>query len=179
MKVVIDAGHGGSDPGATFDGAVEKNITLDIALELERMLEPSCIKTVMTRRADVMVPLGDRTTIANMSRADFLVSIHTNADPDPDKPGMPEAKGQEIWIDQTKHDRPLALAIASGLMAEFPDEPWRDIRQRDLWMVHKSNMPACLVEVAFIDNSESVRKLRDAKVRQSIAFAIMRGILTL
>jgi N-acetylmuramoyl-L-alanine amidase len=79
-RIVIDAGHGGRDPGALGAGVTEAEITLDIALRLEKLLlkEPG-LEVVMTRRTDAYVPLEERTAIANRAGADLFVSIHCNA----------------------------------------------------------------------------------------------------
>ncbi len=79
-RIVIDPGHGGRDPGALGAGATEADMTLDIALRLEKLLlkEPG-IDVVMTRRTDVYVPLEERTAIANRAGADLFLSIHCNA----------------------------------------------------------------------------------------------------
>lgn len=179
--IVWDPGHGGDDSGAQFDGVLEKDITLDIVMRTVRILRPcNRIRCLTTRVSDVTMPLPARTNFANSAHADYFVSVHTNADPDEDKPGMPEARGEEIWIDNMgKQDLPLATALMRSITLEFPDEPWRGIRQRDLWVVAKTNMPASLVEVAFIDNSTSNRKLKDPLVREQIAFALAEGVLSL
>jgi N-acetylmuramoyl-L-alanine amidase len=79
-RIVIDAGHGGRDPGASGPGYSESVLTLDIALRVEKLLakEPG-VEVVLTRRADVYVPLQERTAIANREGADLFVSIHANA----------------------------------------------------------------------------------------------------
>jgi len=79
-RIVIDAGHGGRDPGATGPGYTEADLTLDIALRLERLLakEPG-VEVVLTRRTDEYVALQERTAIANREGADLFVSIHANA----------------------------------------------------------------------------------------------------
>jgi N-acetylmuramoyl-L-alanine amidase len=79
-RIVIDAGHGGRDPGAQGPGYTEANLTLDIALRLERLLakEPG-VEVVLTRRTDEYVGLQERTAIANREGADLFVSIHANA----------------------------------------------------------------------------------------------------
>ena len=79
--VVIDAGHGGKDPGAVGKKAYEKNINLDVALELGRLIKNNCADTrvVYTRSTDVFVSLDGRAKIANDAKADLFISIHTNA----------------------------------------------------------------------------------------------------
>ncbi|MEI6667932.1 MAG: N-acetylmuramoyl-L-alanine amidase [Acidobacteriota bacterium] len=82
-RVVIDPGHGGSDPGAMIPGLSESAITLDIALKLEALLTPSAgVDVELTRRTDVFVGLQERTAIANRDSADLFVSIHVNANRD-------------------------------------------------------------------------------------------------
>lgn len=79
--VVIDAGHGGHDPGAIGKISKEKNINLEVALKLGRQIENSCkdVKVVYTRKKDVFVTLNRRAEIANEAKADLFISIHTNA----------------------------------------------------------------------------------------------------
>jgi N-acetylmuramoyl-L-alanine amidase len=79
-RIVIDAGHGGHDPGAQSNGLNESELVLDVALRLGRLLEKQPgIEVVMTRDTDVFIPLEERTAIANREGADFFLSIHANA----------------------------------------------------------------------------------------------------
>jgi N-acetylmuramoyl-L-alanine amidase len=79
-RVVIDAGHGGHDPGAKANGVSEAELTLDVAMRLKRLLEKQPgIEVVMTRETDVFIPLEERTAIANREGADLFLSIHANA----------------------------------------------------------------------------------------------------
>lgn len=78
-RVVLDAGHGGSDPGATAAEVAEKEITLDIGRRLRALLEKNGFEVVVTRDADRTIALRDRARLANESRSDVFVSIHVNA----------------------------------------------------------------------------------------------------
>lgn len=78
-RVVIDAGHGGSDPGATRDDLLEKEITLDVGRRLRERLEASGFEVVATRGDDRTIALNDRARLANESKSDIFVSIHVNA----------------------------------------------------------------------------------------------------
>jgi N-acetylmuramoyl-L-alanine amidase len=79
-SVLIDPGHGGKDPGAIGQGGLrEKDVVLDIALKLGRILEKKGLEVIYTRRKDVFVPLNERTEIANERGADLFISIHTNS----------------------------------------------------------------------------------------------------
>lgn len=79
--VVIDAGHGGHDPGAVGKISKEKNINLNVALKLGKIIERNCkdVKVIYTRKTDVFIPLGRRADIANNAKADLFISIHTNS----------------------------------------------------------------------------------------------------
>jgi N-acetylmuramoyl-L-alanine amidase len=79
-RIVIDPGHGGHDPGTPAKGLTEAQLTLDVALRLEKLLQKDPgIEVVLTRRTDVYVPLEERTAIANRSNADLFLSIHANS----------------------------------------------------------------------------------------------------
>jgi N-acetylmuramoyl-L-alanine amidase len=79
-RIVIDAGHGGHDPGAMSNGISESELTLDVALRLSQLLESQPgVEVVMTRSTDVFIPLEERTAIANREGADLFLSIHANA----------------------------------------------------------------------------------------------------
>lgn len=78
-RVVLDPGHGGHDPGAMGKGLNEADLTLDVALRLEALLQAEGLEVVLTRRSDVYVPLEGRTAIANRESADLFLSIHANA----------------------------------------------------------------------------------------------------
>ena len=78
-RVVLDAGHGGSDPGATSAAVTEKDITLDIGERLDSLLRAEGFEVVRTRETDSTIPLRDRARMANESRGDIFVSIHVNA----------------------------------------------------------------------------------------------------
>jgi N-acetylmuramoyl-L-alanine amidase len=78
-RVVIDAGHGGHDPGAHGNGINEAELTLDVALRLQQLLDKAGVEVVMTRDTDVFIPLEERTAIANREGADLFLSIHANA----------------------------------------------------------------------------------------------------
>jgi len=88
-RVVIDAGHGGHDPGAHGNGINESELTLDVALRLQKLLqEKEGVEVVMTRDTDVFIPLEERTAIANREAADLFLSIHANASRNPAARGI-------------------------------------------------------------------------------------------
>ena len=78
-RIVIDAGHGGHDPGAHGNGINEAELTLDVAVRLQKLLDKAGVEVIMTRDTDVFIPLEERTAIANREGADLFLSIHANA----------------------------------------------------------------------------------------------------
>jgi len=106
--IVLDPGHGGKDPGATYNGLMEKDINLDIALRVKKRLEnyDTGLKILMTRETDVFIPLEERTAFANKNRADLFVSIHQNASRNAD------AHGTETYVLNVTKDK-AALAVAA------------------------------------------------------------------
>ena len=106
-RIVIDAGHGGHDPGALGNGVTESEIVLDVALRLKRLLQKqSSVEVVLTRETDVFVPLEERTAIANREGADLFLSIHANAS------GNSKAHGVETYFLNFATDRD-AEAVAA------------------------------------------------------------------
>jgi N-acetylmuramoyl-L-alanine amidase len=113
-KIVIDAGHGGRDPGAIgVDGVAEKDIVLAVALRLaDKLKKEMGIDAVLTRKDDTFVPLEERTAIANQQGADLFISLHANASPNP------EARGLETYyLDNTNDEAALRLAARENGIA--------------------------------------------------------------
>jgi len=81
--LVLDAGHGGHDPGAIGSFSREKNINLNVVLKVGQLIQQNCndVKVIYTRRTDVFIPLDQRTEIANNAKADLFISVHTNSSP--------------------------------------------------------------------------------------------------
>lgn len=106
--VVIDAGHGGHDPGAIGKISKEKNINLNVALKLGNLIKRNCddVKVVYTRSRDVFIPLDRRAEIANNAKADLFISVHTNA-----LANNRTAKGASTWtLGLAKSDANLEVA---------------------------------------------------------------------
>ena len=95
--IVIDAGHGGKDPGCTYYGLKEKDITLDVSLKLGEMLSANMdgIKIIYTRTKDEFVELKERAEIANRAKADLFISVHVNAAP---PNGVKKMHGTETFV---------------------------------------------------------------------------------
>lgn len=172
----MDPGHGGIDPGATFGRIKEKDIVLSVAAKLYDELDINCYDTMLSRVSDYKVLLLNRALAANDWGADIFVSIHCNADPDEDAPGMREAKGSEIWIyPGSKEGMRLALCISNRVPEFFPGRRFRGIKEARFTVLKRTRMPSVLVELAFIDTRKS-HELGDFLVQQKIARCIASGI---
>lgn len=112
--IAIDPGHGGRDPGAVGrHGLHEKDVTLDIALRLRRLIQERLgIRVVMTRTEDVFVPLEERTAIANRAKADFFISIHVNA--------APKSRAQGFEAYYLSREPSDSIARASAIRENLP-----------------------------------------------------------
>lgn len=169
-KVVIDAGHGGRDPGAVFQGRQEKDDALNLALAVGDILENNGIDVVYTRTSDVYDTPYEKAVIGNNSDADLFVSIHRNSTPDPNS-----AEGIETLVFR---DQGLPADLARNINRElealgFVD---RGVTERpNLVVLRRTKMPAALIEAGFI-NSDSDNQRFDAQF-ENVASAIAKGIL--
>ena len=181
-RVVLDPGHGGHDPGAFYRGLAEKDVVLSIANYVAEGIEiiDPFIWVGLTRTHDKFITLQARCDFSNNMKADCFVSIHCNADPDPDIPGMPEAKGEEIWIYRgSVKGLTLALYLCTEVDNIFPDEPFRGIKEAEgLYVLKHTIAPAALVEVGFIDKSPSLDVFTDELTLRKAGAGIARGIFT-
>lgn len=176
MRVFIDPGHGGMDPGATFNNLVEKEIVLNIGHRLADKLVEGGHLIKMSRTDDIFLNLAFRADRANEWLADVFISLHLNADPDEDKPGMAEAKGYEFWIyPESENGNRLAGFINTSVAWYFPETRARGIKSANFAVLRLTKMPAVLLELAFIDTNESTRLTEDV-TQQRLAEAIAQGL---
>ena len=170
-KICIDAGHGGTDPGACNGALYEKDVVLEIALHLEKLLRTAGHETFMTRVNDVFHTPAEKALRGNNTKADYFISIHCNASI------QPEAHGTETLIYELNGEGGrLAKQVQKSLLEALKTRD-RGIKERkELTVINSTRMPAILVEVAFITNPEEKAMLLDAKQRKVIAQAIFTGI---
>ena len=175
---MLDPGHGGTDFGATYRDLKEKDVVLSICRIAQDTLQYKHW-IAMTRNEDIYVPIMKRVDHANMWGADVFISVHCNADPDADLPGMPEAKGEEIWINQNSFEgKRLAQALRLAVDRFFPENHFRGIKQTThLGVLKYTRMPAALIEVGFLDNTATHAHLSDRLVIKQIGHLLLSGIL--
>jgi len=174
--IVVDAGHGGKDPGGIgVGGVIEKEIALNTSIKLKRLLEAQGATVIMTRETDVFIELADRAEIANKRRADLFISVHANI------AGTEPASGIETWYsdgdDRGRLSNSFADAVNKGLVSQTKAVD-RGARadQRGLRVLRSTNMPAILVELGFMSNSAEARKLVDSAYQDKLAAGIVKGV---
>ena len=171
VDIVLDAGHGGEDPGAIRDDAIEKEITLEVAKKTKTILEESDYKVGMTRDTDRYIELGDRAKFANERKAKVFVSIHCNSSEDY------SGKGIETYYTEQKglEDEILAGMIQESLIEET-DANDRGIKGANYTVIVRSDMPAVLVEVGFLTDAEENDLLQNEEYQRKLAKGIAEGI---
>lgn len=168
--VILDAGHGGMDNGASYEGRREKDDNLALALAVGSILERNCINVKYTRTTDVYNTPFEKAQIGNNSGADFFVSIHRNAYLTPNT-----SKGVETLVFNDEGIKAkMARNINSNLAALGFDN--RGVIERpNLVVLRRTRIPAILVEAGFIDNDED-NAIFDENFNE-IANAIAQGII--
>lgn len=176
--IVVDAGHGGHDPGARGFGLKEKDITLDIARRLTLLLQNAGARAVMTRTDDRYISVKGRPMMANSLGADLFVSIHCNSTGGPRK-----WSGSETYYHfSSRVQKQFARVMQRQLVARLglPDRGVRSDGVRfpgaGFGVLRHARMPAVLVEVGYVNHPADAAKLGDAGARQQAAEGIFRGI---
>ncbi len=170
--IIIDAGHGGTDPGSVKQGVQEKNINLQIALKLQKRLETKGYKVVMTRTDDTAISLINRTKLANKAKGDLLISIHQNSFRDASVHGIEVfyTPGKETYDDR------LANCIQEALIS-YTQAKDRHVREiTNLLIIRESNMSACLIESAYLSNDTERELIQTKDYQDKVVTGIIEGI---
>jgi len=187
-KVVVDPGHGGSDPGAVgINGLYEKTVNNEISWRLRDLLVKHGYEVVMTRDADKTLSLTDRVAAATAADADLFVSVHANAHPsssvrgtmvlyhDAAKPN-PVYPASEAMKALTPESKRLAQLVLSSILEQVPNQN-RGIVPSSAYVVRMGNIPSVLVETAFLSNAKDAQMLSSSMIREKYAIGILNGIL--
>ncbi len=169
-KIALDAGHGGSDPGAVYKGRQEKDDTLDLTLAVGDILKKNGIDVYYTRTTDEYETPFKKATDANNSGADLFVSIHRNSSENPN-----QYSGVETLV---YSDTGLKAEVARNINNQLEDAGFKNLgvdERKNLVVLKRTKMPAVLVEAGFINNDKD-NYLFDEEF-DSIAQAIADGIL--
>ncbi|MCR6096840.1 N-acetylmuramoyl-L-alanine amidase [Salipaludibacillus agaradhaerens] len=170
VKIFIDPGHGGSDPGAVGNRLQEKNLVLDISKRIESKLKKfSGVEVRLSRTDDTFLSLSQRASIANSWGAHFFLSIHVNA-------GGGEGYEDFIFngsVSNATRDNQDVLNTKIVSATEWLN---RGKKQANFAVLRQTNMPAILTENGFIDNSDDAKKLKDSAFLDKIAQGHVDGI---
>lgn len=146
-KIVVDAGHGGADPGAVYDGRQEKDDTLSLALKVGERLKDYGIDVLFTRTEDVYQTPFEKAQTANKADADLFLSIHRNSSEEPN-----QYEGVETLI----YDKSgIKLDMAEKINESLSDLGFRNIGVKErpgLVVLRRTRMPALLIEAGFLNN---------------------------
>lgn len=183
--VVIDAGHGGSDPGKVgVNGALEKDINLEIALMVKQFLEENDVRVVMTRETEdgLYDPDASNKKVQDMKRRIarieeaspvLTVSIHQNSYPEEYVHGA-----QVFYYSGSTEGQRLAEIIQNQLVAKADPENKRQVKANDsYYLLKKTGVPIVIVECGFLSNQEEAEKLCSREYQERLAWAIHMGIL--
>jgi N-acetylmuramoyl-L-alanine amidase len=184
--IVIDAGHGGKDPGAFRGEYIEKDITLAISKKLQEQLAQAGALVVMVREKDIDLAgesfkgtygevyresVKKRIEIINSSGAELCISIHTNANVDTEWSG-----GQVFYNRSSKPSKTIAECIQQELTVILGNTN-RKASTGDYYILNRTEMPAVIVEVGFISNPREAKNLSDPSYQAKVAYAIFSGIV--
>jgi N-acetylmuramoyl-L-alanine amidase len=173
--IVVDAGHGGKDPGTSGAGTTEKVIVLEVAKLLKEKLTKAGANVIMTRETDVYPTLEERVNIAKNSYAEMFVSIHVNS------AASKSAKGAEVFYDTSQNENgEESKKLAQFIQQEIVKQAGmvdRGVRDNALYVLRNNNITSVLVELGFISNSDDAKKLTSSKYQQIYAEAIYQGIV--
>lgn len=184
--IVVDAGHGGIDGGASSkDGLLEKDVTLKIAMQLRDYLQEAGALVIMTRETDrdladedvsrirdrKVQDLKRRVEIVNNSDADLFVSIHLNAIP------SPRWKGAQTFYNRTiEENEKIAKFVQDEIRRNLENTNRVAKPIGNVYLLKKAKTPGVLVEVGFLSNVEEAQLLSTEKYQQKVAASIYQGI---
>lgn len=178
--IVIDPGHGGTDPGATspINSLMEKHVVLDISQKLNKLLTDAGFRTYMTRTADNAITLADRAGVANQLQADLFVSVHANAAASSSANGIENLYyPSENNSNDARDNKKLAQVFQKEMVRMLGAHSRGIVPREQLYVIRETKMPAVLTEVGFLTNSEEAAKLATPEYRQLVAESIYQSIL--
>jgi len=171
MTIAIDAGHGGTNTGASgvTSGISEKNYTLLFAKELQKILKKQKIKVLMVRETDTLIDNKDRVLWAQHNNPDLFISFHLNSS------GRNTARGVSTYYKHVAY-RSFTQIILKRLLAIKNLEEFGNIGSFNFQPVQPTDYPSCLVEVAFLSNEQDEKMILDPKFRYKVAYQVYLGI---
>ena len=189
--IMIDAGHGGSDPGAMNGNHKEKVYTLQIAKRLQTQLEKLGFRVIMTRTGDTYPTLQDRAALCKKYKPDLYISIHCNSSTNKTPAGIEtyravpvggtETKGSKVKTEKQSanefdaNSSRLAYEIQKGMVAATGAAD-RGTRHQAIYVIGNASCPAVLVEVGYLSNEAELKKIVSAEYQNKIVSGILAGL---
>jgi N-acetylmuramoyl-L-alanine amidase len=168
--IIIDAGHGGKDPGAVSGKDTENEYNMKIMNNLKEMLTKENIKVYYTREIDIFKTLDERVQLVNKIKPDMFLSIHNNTT------FSKKIKGTEVLYYPGTMNKKLAEVIQKNVV-KYANTYNRGIKQRDrLYILKHSKYPSVIAEIAYMSNVEDKKKLDTDSFLKSAAEGLYRGI---
>ncbi|MBS1745749.1 MAG: N-acetylmuramoyl-L-alanine amidase [Bacteroidetes bacterium] len=177
--LVVDAGHGGKDFGASGNGLYEKSVALKIAEKIKDISQQYGIDVVLTRSTDIFMDPRQKSEFANAQNANAFISIHLDA---ASKTGDNKIKsGMEVYVSDDKkslaaQSRLLGSAILQNLGNDFKTPDALSTREVGIWVLKNSIIPAALIECGFITDVNDANNLKDDSKIELMARNILQGI---
>lgn len=173
MNIIIDAGHGGRDPGAINNKYQEKDFALNISRYVVDLLQSNNFIVIPTRINDYFLKLFERVTYSNLINADLFVSIHINSAKNPSAQGI-----ETYHYPGSTKGKILANRVHSKIKQSIKDFEDRGIKTSSaLYILRETKCPAILLELGFISNNHDLNLLKQEDIQIEFAKAITNGIL--
>lgn len=171
MTIAIDAGHGGTNLGASgvTSGVLEKNYTILFAKELQKILKKQKIKVLMVRETDTTIDNKDRVLWAQQNNPDVFISFHLNSS------GRSDVKGISTYYKHIGY-RSFSQSILKRLMEIKNLGEFGNVGSFNFTPIQPTDYPSCLVEIAFLSNVDDEKMILDAKFRYKVAYQVYLGI---
>ena len=189
--IMIDAGHGGSDPGAINGAHKEKVYTLQIAKRLQTQLEKLGFRVIMTRTGDTYPTLQERAALCKKYKPDLFISIHCNSSTNKTPAGIEtyravpvggtETKGSKVKTEKQSanefdaNNSRLAYEIQKGMIAATGGTD-RGTRHQAIYVTGNATCPAVLVEVGYLSNAAELKKIASPEYQNKIVTGILAGL---
>jgi N-acetylmuramoyl-L-alanine amidase len=171
MTIAIDAGHGGTNLGASgvTSGILEKNYTLLFAKELQKILKKQKIKVLMVRETDTTIDNKDRVLWAQQNNPDIFISFHLNSS------GRDYTRGVSTYYKHIGY-RSFSQSILKRMLEIKNLEEFGNVGSFNFQPIQPTDYPSCLVETAFLSNKEDEKMILDSKFRTKVANQVYLGI---
>ena len=186
--IIIDAGHGGFDGGASSGKIDEKDINLDIALKLQKKFEDNGFKTIMTRESDISTAsdekdrnvsqkksdMRNRLSMLNANTNNIFISIHQNKFSDS------SSSGSQVFYGTKNQESSILAKNIQDTMKDILKQTNNRVEvpaKNNLFLLWNAKVPAIIVECGFMSNAEELKNLQTDEFQEDVAFAIFNGTL--